>query len=511
MFRLNALNMILAMALIFFLNSSRAQETAITSAGGGEAGSTNYRLLGIIGQSSPAGIASGSQYSLLSGFMYALNTNAFSNSAASFSLSPGTEQKNYRLVSVPAVLADPNPGKVLSDDLGEYNKKEWRLFDCTDGKKIDVEYPKTRDFKPGVALCLITKDKSNIDVENGSLIEAPTFTINLTKGWNLIGNPFNFKVPIGNLSLSSNPDADIVLWEYKAGWKKVTELAPWQGYAVSVTDVSTLVVNSMAPATSLRKETITPLAENEWQIQISAKSGELHDEDNIAGVRQEARLGNDAFDEFEPPPLGDYLSLSFPHPEWNTFLTDLASDIQPSTAEGWIWSLKIQSNFSDRVVLTFSGIERVTDIFKIFLIDPTTKIATDLRENNHLEVGANSSEKGRIFHLVVGNTSYTDGQISPYQTLPTQYALHQNFPNPFNPSTSIVFELPKADHVTLVIKNILGQEVAALARDQLYNAGRHVLIWNACNSLGHHVGSGTYFYEIRTEEWSEMRKMLLMQ
>jgi PKD repeat protein len=83
--------------------------------------------------------------------------------------------------------------------------------------------------------------------------------------------------------------------------------------------------------------------------------------------------------------------------------------------------------------------------------------------------------------------------------------LHQNRPNPFNPTTEISFSLPEASQVTLEVYNIMGQRVATLV-DSYLEAGQHTAIWN-----GSHAASGIYLYRLKAGAQVETRKMLLMK
>ena len=94
--------------------------------------------------------------------------------------------------------------------------------------------------------------------------------------------------------------------------------------------------------------------------------------------------------------------------------------------------------------------------------------------------------------------------------LPAEFALHQNHPNPFNPSTEIIFALPQACDVTLSVYNILGRKVATLADGQ-FEAGTHNVIWNGRNETGGEISSGLYFYRIKAGENTAVRKMLLLK
>ena len=93
---------------------------------------------------------------------------------------------------------------------------------------------------------------------------------------------------------------------------------------------------------------------------------------------------------------------------------------------------------------------------------------------------------------------------------PADYKLYNNFPDPFNPSTKIAFELPKASHVKLIVYDIVGREVAQVA-DADYPAGYTELTWNGTNQNGTMVASGVYFYRVSTDRWNKVKKMLMLK
>jgi hypothetical protein len=89
--------------------------------------------------------------------------------------------------------------------------------------------------------------------------------------------------------------------------------------------------------------------------------------------------------------------------------------------------------------------------------------------------------------------------------IPQSYSLNQNYPNPFNPSTTIKFGIPKAGFVELKVYDILGREVATLVEDP-FEAGVYQVTFDA--SL---LSSGVYFYSLRSGDFTETRKMLLIK
>ncbi|MFC1730708.1 T9SS type A sorting domain-containing protein [candidate division KSB1 bacterium] len=94
--------------------------------------------------------------------------------------------------------------------------------------------------------------------------------------------------------------------------------------------------------------------------------------------------------------------------------------------------------------------------------------------------------------------------------IPTDFMLRVNYPNPFNPTTTIKFDIPKQVHVKIKIFNILGQVVKDLV-DEEKEAGFHEIMWNGTNEAGLHVSSGLYFYRIQAGEFSAVKKMLLIK
>ena len=97
------------------------------------------------------------------------------------------------------------------------------------------------------------------------------------------------------------------------------------------------------------------------------------------------------------------------------------------------------------------------------------------------------------------------------QTRPEAFALANNYPNPFNPATTIKYALPQAADVELTVYNVVGQVVRTLVAEH-QSAGRYVVEWDATNDNGHSLSSGMYFYRLEAGgEFHEVKKMLLLK
>jgi hypothetical protein len=95
--------------------------------------------------------------------------------------------------------------------------------------------------------------------------------------------------------------------------------------------------------------------------------------------------------------------------------------------------------------------------------------------------------------------------------VPETFALSQNYPNPFNPVTKIEYQVPKQARVSLIVYNILGQEVIRLVDNEDKNAGYYQIEWQGRNTQGASVSSGAYIYRLKTEEFVSSKKMLLIR
>jgi flagellar hook assembly protein FlgD len=90
------------------------------------------------------------------------------------------------------------------------------------------------------------------------------------------------------------------------------------------------------------------------------------------------------------------------------------------------------------------------------------------------------------------------------------FTLRQNWPNPFNASTTISYVLPSSAHVSLKVYDILGREVATLV-ERYQQGGPHRICWDGTDKEGHQVSSGVYFYRLQAETFREIKCMTLLR
>tara|TARA_B100001167_G_scaffold98508_1_gene59982 strand:- start:263 stop:1495 length:1233 start_codon:yes stop_codon:yes gene_type:complete len=126
---------------------------------------------------------------------------------------------------------------------------------------------------------------------------------------------------------------------------------------------------------------------------------------------------------------------------------------------------------------------------------------------------AAGSYDSTAYALVLGICEYLGLDLSHIQNeaaMPSGYSLHQNTPNPFNPVTSLRYNLPENSHVNITIYDMLGREVKTMLNQYQY-AGYRSITWNATNEYGMPVSAGIYLYRIQAGNYTRTKKMVLLK
>ncbi|MCL4550504.1 MAG: T9SS type A sorting domain-containing protein [Bacteroidetes bacterium] len=117
------------------------------------------------------------------------------------------------------------------------------------------------------------------------------------------------------------------------------------------------------------------------------------------------------------------------------------------------------------------------------------------------------------FNLVTnpGDPNSVPTEVADNNSLmPAAYRLYNNYPNPFNPSTNISFEIPQSGNVSLTIFNSLGQVVKTLVSDEL-SPGRHNFVWDGTDDANNNVASGIYLYKLTAGTFTRTMRMVLLK
>lgn len=165
-----------------------------------------------------------------------------------------------------------------------------------------------------------------------------------------------------------------------------------------------------------------------------------------------------------------------------------------------------------------SGRVDIRDFFPICLNWASVHDAVVLAPSfaNDFDVEANREVIELIYEQVRHSQSGPQFEIKRFIenllsiSFPSRFVLQQSYPNPFNASVSIAYEVPTESRITIEIYNIIGQRVKVLV-DKAHNRGAYNIIWDGKDESGNQVSSGIYLYRLGTSEYSLIRKMVLLK
>jgi hypothetical protein len=445
----------------------------------------------------------------------------------------------YRMISVPYNLTNKQPANLLSS-FGSHSENNvsyarWRFQRYVNNAYQDYDQFSTENaVTPGAAFFFIVRDQgSQLTVQGESIVRSDAMYnpgISLQSGWNLIGNPFTIPYPIDSLEFHSTVTlarAPIRQHAYYSGtgpisgWDtssaSVNKIQPWSGVALYVNSAGTLKFPSAGQRGELSKTSqvysITPIekaAAGNWTLAINAYRNDIdmRCEGSSLGMAQGAKEGDDPYDSYIPPIVGDKnVAVYFRNADGA-----MMRDIRPLNEEGGVWEMCVVTGDADaRVKLQLGNkLNLPNPTFEAYLIDVDQKMAHNLKDVQSLEI--NSGNGTRNFRVVVGKKSFVEENNADVALAPSSMKLYANYPNPFNPETVIRYTVPNASAsytVTLKVFNVLGQEIATLVNEQK-QAGYYEAKFNGVNQ-----SSGVYFYRLSITDgnktFQDIKKMVLMK
>ncbi|MEW6685949.1 MAG: FlgD immunoglobulin-like domain containing protein [Candidatus Edwardsbacteria bacterium] len=426
----------------------------------------------------------------------------------------------WYILSFPGSSFSPNPDPInfFEDDLGSYDKTKWRCFRYVDDATGYVEAPDARVvFKPpGRALWLRHRIQPSptLDIpDSGTTIRTGSpYSINLAPGWNDIATPFFFSVDWNRIKLATGNDSIYLrgLYTYDGNsWQyPIERLEPFKGYAVKNISTGTISLK-IPPLSSPPKGKADNLAEFMNQIvdvKVSGPAGE--DKYNYFGIIEDAKQEYDSYDYPEPPSGLTEISGYFDNCDWKEFPDRYASDFRPPSAEGQVWKFTVEGNEEAKIQWDIG--DKISKDNAIYLFDPKTSVAIDLRKNSEYEFAFGSGETKRDFTLAMGSEEFVLNHLKSLKGIPKATILFQNYPNPFSSQTAIRYSLSAISHTTLKIYNVAGQLVKTLVNERC-SPGYYSMNWDGKDESGKRVADGVYFYRLETSNFSATKKMILLR
>jgi hypothetical protein len=238
---------------------------------------------------------------------------------------------------------------------------------------------------------------------------------------------------------------------------------------------------------SLINLNILDLAGNQLSGTIPPEIGDL---ENLT----ELELGGNLITGLIPPEIGDLESLTFLHLEYNQFTGPIPPEI--SNLSNLVWLNFVHNQLTGEIP------ESICDL-NMNWSDPNN---FNISENQLCPPYPDCIET----YAGEQDTSGCDQVSIIDETLPIPYKLYNAYPNPFNPTTQIKYDLPEDAMVTITIYDMMGRQINTLVSGQ-QTAGYNIVQWNATNILGESVSAGMYFYTLQAGEFRQTKKMVLLK
>ncbi len=428
----------------------------------------------------------------------------------------GAESFFYRMISVPLNLVNKNSLAVLEDDLGAYDAKQWRLFQYKSGDYS--EYPDIDSFEPGKAFWLIVRElNKTIDSGPGStVVSNQPFAITLTEGWNDIGIPFPFAVYWSDIMVvQGDPDSIMGPYTFQDEWKfpnQVSTLSPWEGYSIYSNNPGINIEILPIVATAQQARNLSKVnSEPDWQLGITAVCGSARDSNNFLGVAVNALTEWDKLDYLEPPYIADYVSITFPHDNWQFYNGAFTTDFRPAFEDGQVWHFEVETNFENKpITLTFENIESLPVNFNAILLDKSNYQQKKIDQNSEYVFLPDLNSKKRAFDLVIGTDYFLENSEDLNEIVPKSFFMSQNYPNPFNAGTNLTYHVSEPGHVNIQVFNILGQEVRELISKR-HVPGVYRIHWDGTSDNGKEVSTGVFIIKFEAEKFQQIRKVILVR
>lgn len=425
--------------------------------------------------------------------------------------------------SAPGDMGDPmTPGKgyvvyVFEDD--EFS---------TSG--IQGGFPKTinSDGNENTGTVSVLVTSNDADDANG---------IDGNEGWNLLGNPFDTDITasaivtalenVGNNS--GNVNTNLKVWDHTANngngsYINVSgseTIAPFQAFFAKyeVDGVSGDVdLTKSALEANQGADFYKNVAEDAFTFDLSLHGEQYYDtytvEFNDKGTTELDRYDAYKLFSLNASSINFYSTLGNNRLQKNVLPRDLESNLEIP--------LSFQANGRTSLTLRWNKVEEIPNDWDVTLLDKETNEEIDLRTSNEYQFNVVkqqeqkfSSQEKSLLNKATSSDDDSDsrfvlsvkpnGDQSNSGEMPNTATLNPNYPNPFNPTTTLSYEVSQDAQVTLTVWNMIGQKVATLV-DGMVEAGEHQETWNAAN-----MPSGIYIarFEVGSEVFT--RKMTLIK
>lgn len=416
----------------------------------------------------------------------------------------GTSQTNYRIVSFPFVFGSASVSSVLTSLGASDGNTKWRILHYSGGSASDVT-----TVSLGQGYWLLAKSSTTITLPAGTTSNAQQgneFTLNLSSGWNQIGNPYIFNLLWSDVVSASGAGANgLKLRTYNGNWNDATVLSKFEGGFVNAPSALTLVfpvIKNPAAGRSVThfNEALThSLDAADWEVNLTVKQGDTENKLAGFGMNPAASIERDIYDDFTLPRFVDYVEVNFNKKSFGSAFT---RDIIP-TSDNYQWHFMVETSKSGPAQITWDNSYFGDNDRAIMLVDEITHQAVDMRMTNSFEF---EGDLAHPFRIVYGSASYVNEHA-----LPPVISVSKLAPNPSSGAVNIGFTVPSGDgptQISIKIVDLMGRNISTVYSGVL-NPGYQEVTWGGLDDQGQRPSQGVYIVQVSSYKDSNGHRLVL--
>ena len=418
------------------------------------------------------------------------------------------DQGNYRMIALPG-----DQSALVSTTVNGQHGQDWVAYapDPEDNGAI-IPYEESDKFtlRPGNGMWFLSKSDWVLafrTIPTVPLSDQGTFEIPLHPGWNIISNPFDIDLSWNVIAEYNEVSQGI--WRWRDGYQLLDTLhaaanIPEAYYFNNFENKTSLHLPYVFGSDTSSKKAAQ--SKNGDRLIVSAQDQATSKSSHVyVSWHEEASEGQDKFDQLAPPAHFSDLNLSLTPSHHDFENAPLALEARPTNHQLYQFDLALHAQAGDQILFDIQLPEGLSqdDVTLVNRLDMQRYSMISL-QSYPIRVDRESTP----FSMFVGPHQDIEEAIS--SLTPQLVSLKQNFPNPFNPTTTIEYTIPESQHVNLSIFDMMGRHIITL-QDAEQTAGLHSVQWNGQDQQQRPVANGVYFYRLQTALWSKSLKMTLIR
>ncbi len=445
-----------------------------------------------------------------------------------------------------ASLNNTDPG-VPNWRVSRWDESGYRRYGEEDNGFVDDQDPP--DFEPGLGFWVMQDVENRLflevpdDLNSGEVSRSTRLSVDLDSqtgddpAYNQMANPYLYRYvmsvsQIENVTQSSTVDfatavsngwvnGNLYSWDPESGYFGEYETTaynsyypnPWDGFwlVVTTSDQLRLLFTPQGYSeggmlsNSLSEE---PPEQYVLRLAVMTPDSGYMDRGNVIGICENASDEYDPADGFELSPMGEnFVHMYFSHPEWPRYNRAYTKDIRAgnlASPKDYVATVRVYNVPNQELILSWPEIDSLDIDYDVSLVEANGEtIELNLRQQQdyRFTTGTELTQYYSFTFRMSGSSIDPENDIS----LPSEFGIHDLYPNPFNDQVRISYGLPEARDVKLTVFNILGQQVARLAEGNR-TAGLHHTQWHAKN-----MASGVYLVKLEAAGQNSVRKVQLIR